>query len=215
MSTKQQRHNFLVEVAQRSLRGRKSFDLCRSHLVASSLISKGTIYNHFTSEADLIVSVASADLQEFWQHACTLEQRYADPIERFLAHHCMRLHQVLELQRFVICRVMPNPDLLAQARPELQQQFIEISERYNQWNIEQIKLQGEVAGYDRYALANNFIRGTLINVSDTPPATSVLATYQQFCYALLQLLGHSELRLPSQAQISQWLQQDLPQAIPA
>ncbi len=41
MSSWEQRGNYLIEVSQRCLKGHKTFDLCRSHLVQASQISKG------------------------------------------------------------------------------------------------------------------------------------------------------------------------------
>lgn len=205
MSTKQQRHDFLVACAQRELQGKKSFELARSHLVEASGISKGTIYNHFTSEADLIVSVAIAGLRDFLTQAKQLEQLLDDPFDVYLAHQCQRLQQVLVQQRFVICKVMPNPDLLAQANEFLQAAYKHAEEGYRNWNREMIAKMGEVSGYNRYELAKHFIRGTLIDLDDNPPKGDLGPVYHQFCYAILQLLGHSAKRPPNQQQIANWL----------
>jgi len=80
MSNWEQRGNYLIEVAQRCLQGHKTFDLCRSHLVKASQISKGTIYNHFPSEADLIVAVACADYSRWLDQAKEDDFNYNDPL---------------------------------------------------------------------------------------------------------------------------------------
>ncbi|WP_028116301.1 TetR/AcrR family transcriptional regulator [Ferrimonas senticii] len=205
MSGNQQRHDFLVACAQRALQGKKSFDLARAHLVELSGISKGTIYNHFASEADLIVSVAIADLKQFLAQAQELEQHLDNPFDIYLAHQCQRLQMVLEQDRFVICKVMPNPDLVAQASEFLQASHRQVALAYREWNQQLIARMGEVSGYNRYELAQQFIRGTLIDLDDHRPQGDLGPVYHQFCYALLQLLGHSAKRPPNQEQISNWL----------
>ncbi|WP_133152918.1 TetR/AcrR family transcriptional regulator, partial [Vibrio breoganii] len=74
MGSWQQRGEYLVEVSQRCLKGHKTFDLCRSHLVKASQISKGTIYNHFPTEADLMVAVAINDLNR-WSAQAELDKQ--------------------------------------------------------------------------------------------------------------------------------------------
>lgn len=195
----------MVNCARRQLVGKKSFDLMRAHLVKPSGISKGTIYNHFTSEADLVVSVAIAELEQLVENGKQLDQLLSDPFDLYLAHQCQRLQSVIGLNQFAITKVMPNPQLLAETTEALQQRHSEAAKAYQQWNQAVIARMGEVTGYDRYELAKHFIRGTLADLDDNPPIGDHQPVYHQFCYALLQLLGHSAKRPPSQQQIANWL----------
>lgn len=213
MSSWEQRTDYLVEVAQRCLRGHQSFDLCRSHLVAASQISKGTIYNHFTTEADLVVAVACAQYQDWLVAAERDQQQYTDPFECYLFHHCQRLHDVLAQKRFVIERMMPNQELLQQASDVYRDRFNDLLEQYQAWNQGVILSVGERAGFDRYELLKNYIRGTMINSDDGIRRCDDLQTYYQFSYAMAQLMGHSDKRIPSKQTFADWLsQQHQPQA---
>ncbi|USD36582.1 MULTISPECIES: TetR/AcrR family transcriptional regulator [Ferrimonas] len=205
MSNWEQRGNFLVSVAQRCLRGQKSFNLCRSHLVKASQISKGTVYNHFTNEADLVVAVAIAEFRDFLQQALQDEETYADPLHRFLYHHCWRMRDVLCNDRFVISRVMPNTDLLEQAGEYYQAAYNKAWNDYNQWNKDLIREMGEVQGFDRGTLVRNFVRGTMVNIDEGDTDCCDIELYHQYCYALAQLLGHSDKRIPTRNELSQWL----------
>ncbi|WP_428618245.1 TetR/AcrR family transcriptional regulator [Shewanella sp.] len=207
MSSWEQRTDYLVEVAQRCLRGHQSFELCRSHLVGASQISKGTIYNHFTTEADLVVAVACAQYQGWLKVAEREQAYYTDPLECYLFHHCQRLYDVLAQKRFVIERMMPNQELLLQASEVYRDGFNEVFEQYCQWNKSMISAVGECPGFDRYELLKNYIRGTMINSDDGVKRCDDVQTYYQFSYAMAQLMGHSDRRIPSKQTFSLWLQQ--------
>ncbi len=207
MSSWEQRTDYLVEVAQRCLRGHQSFELCRSHLVGASQISKGTIYNHFTTEADLVVAVACAQYQGWLKVAEREQAYYTDPLECYLFHHCQRLYDVLAQKRFVIERMMPNQELLLQASEVYRDGFNEVFEQYCQWNKSMISAIGDCPGFDRYELLKNYIRGTMINSDDGVKRCDDVQTYYQFSYAMAQLMGHSDRRIPSKQTFSLWLQQ--------
>ncbi|ABN59793.1 TetR/AcrR family transcriptional regulator [Shewanella baltica] len=205
MSSWEQRSHYLIEVAQRSLIGHKTFDLCRSHLVAASQISKGTIYNHFTTEADLVVAVACAEYEEWLAAAKRDMQRYPDPLTRFLYHHCYRLHQMLSQQRYVIERVMPNQALLLQATDSYRQRFEKISTEYNHWNRLTISEIGDIPGFNRAELVKDYLRGAMINSDDANRQADDVQLYCQFSYALSQLMGHSDKRIPTKPAFVHWL----------
>ena len=207
MSSWEQRTDYLVEVAQRCLRGHQSFDLYRSHLVAASQISKGTIYNHFTTEADLVVAVACAQYQDWLISAAQDRQQYSDPFECYLFHHCQRLHDVLAHKRFVIERVMPNQELLQQASDVYRHRFSDLLEQYKKWNKNIILSVGDRPGFDRYELLKNYIRGTMINSDDGSKQCDDVQTYYQFSYAMGQLMGHSDKRIPTKQKFTDWLLQ--------
>lgn len=205
MSSWEQRRDYLTQVALRSLRGHKTFDLCRSHLVQVSQISKGTIYNHFTTEADLIVAVASAQYDEWLFVAKQDAQRYPDPFSRFLYHHCYRLHQVLSQQRFVIERIMPNQTLLFEATTSCRQRFEKICDEYTQWNRNTISEVGDIPGFNRTELVMDYLRGAMINSDDSNRQANDIQLYCQFSYALTQLMGHSDKRIPTEFVFAKWL----------
>lgn len=205
MSNWEQRGNYLIEVAQRCLRGHKTFDLCRSHLVKASKISKGTIYNHFTSEADLIVAVACADYSRWLTQAKEDEFNYSDPLKRILFHHCWRLRDTLSNQRFVIERVMPNTEILSQATEYYRHRFEKLHSQYEQWNKALISQIGDVAGFDRAELVVNYLRGAMINSDDANKHSGDVQMYYQFSYALTHLMGHSEKRIPTKLEFTAWL----------
>ncbi|WP_394202498.1 TetR/AcrR family transcriptional regulator [Shewanella waksmanii] len=207
MSNWEQRGQYLVEVAQRCLEGHKSFDLCRSHLVKASQISKGTIYNHFPSEADLIVAVAVDDLKSCLAQAKLDQQLYPDPYHRFLFHHCWRLYDVLANNKFVIERVMPNEDILNAAGEYYQDQFNSYYAEYKLWLTETIAEIGLVEGFDRHELVSHYLRGAIINCDDDNKAADDPQLYHQYCYAITHLLGHSDRRIPTKAYFKLWLQQ--------
>lgn len=205
MSSWEQRSDYLIQVAQRSLRGHKTFDLCRSHLVEASQISKGTIYNHFTTEADLVVAIACAQYDEWLVAAKQDVLRYPDPFIRFLYHHCYRLHQVLSQQRFVIERVMPNQALLLQTTSNYRQRFEKLSVEYNRWNRLTISEIGDVSGFNRAELVMDYLRGAMINSDDSNRKADDIQLYCQFSYALSQLMGHSDKRIPTKSAFVHWL----------
>jgi hypothetical protein len=213
MSSWEQRTDYLVEVAQRCLRGHQSFDLCRSHLVAASQISKGTIYNHFTTEADLVVAVACAQYRDWLMAAKRDRQQYSDHFECYLFHHCQRLHDVLAQKRFVIERMMPNQELLQQASDVYRDRFNDLLEQYYQWNQAIILSVGERVGFDRYELLRNYIRGTMINSDDGTKRCDDVQTYYQFSYAMGQLMGHSDKRIPTKQKFAAWLSQQHQQTV--
>lgn len=205
MSSWAQREKYLVKAAQRSLKGHKTFDLCRSHLVKASQISKGTIYNHFTSEADLIVAVACDDYQTWIELARLDAQEYQDPLLCFLYHHCNRLYLTLSEKLFVIDRVMPNQDLLNQATAHYHDRFEHLCAQYLQWNRDMISRIGDVPGFDRAELVMSYLRGAMINSDDADKHFDDVQLYYQFSYALSQLMGHSDKRIPTKQSFATWL----------
>ncbi|MCG9712557.1 TetR/AcrR family transcriptional regulator [Shewanella insulae] len=207
MSSWEQREAYLVEVALRCLRGHKTFDLCRSHLVPASQISKGTIYNHFGSEADLIVAVACSEYRQRLQQAQRDSEAYSDPLALFLFHHCNRLYEVLSQQRFVIERVMPNQEILEQASEDYRRQFETLRQAYLDWNRQAISAVGDVAGFNRLDLVVNYLRGAMINTDDANQNYKDPKLYYQFSYAISHLMGHSDKRIPSKQAFARWLEQ--------
>ncbi|GGZ34859.1 TetR family transcriptional regulator [Shewanella chilikensis] len=201
----ERRGNFLVEVAQRCLRGQKTFGLCRSHLVEASQISKGTVYNHFTTEADLMVAVACSEYEYWLQQAKQDEIQYKDPLERFIFHHCQRLYEVLSTNKFVIERIMPNQALLLLATEFYRHGCERRFDEYMQWNAKTISAVGEVPGFDRVELVMSYLRGAMINTDDACKAHDDPQLYYQFSYALIHLMGHSDKRSPSKQQFAAWL----------
>jgi AcrR family transcriptional regulator len=205
MSSWEERGNYLIEVSQRCLKGRKTFDLCRSHLVQASQISKGTIYNHFTSEADLIVAVASADYRHWLTQAEQDKLQYSDPYLRFIFHHCQRLYHILSEQSFVIARVIPNESILIQASDYYRERFDRVLNQYAQWNAQTLAEIGEVDGFNRGELLCDYLRGALINSDDAQKHPNDAEMYYQYSYAMTQLMGHSHKRMPSIKVFLQWL----------
>ena len=205
MSSWQQRGEYLVEVSQRCLKGHKTFDLCRSHLVQSSQISKGTIYNHFPTEADLMVSVAINDLNRWREQAVLDELHYQDPLIQFLSHQCWRLHDTLINKTFVIERVMPNSEVLSQASEVYQSAYLRSYDAYSLWFNQMIDKIGKVEGFNRAELVLNYLRGAMINSDDADKDGNDAQLYYQFSYAIVQLLGHSDKRLPAISKFQEWL----------
>ncbi|ACA84580.1 TetR family transcriptional regulator [Shewanella woodyi] len=205
MSSWKQREQYLVQVAQRCLQGHKTFDLYRSHLVNASQISKGTIYNHFTTEADLILAVSCCEY-EYWLGLAKQDlKEHQDPLTCFLYHHCNRLYYTLSEKRFVVDRVMPNQDLLNQANELLRLRFETLYEEYVSLNKRMILDIGEVAGFDRVELVMNYLRGAMINSDDADKHFGDVQLYYQFSYALSQLMGHSDRRIPTKLAFAAWL----------
>ncbi|WP_153915748.1 TetR/AcrR family transcriptional regulator [Shewanella sp. TC10] len=205
MSSWQQRGEYLVEVSQRCLKGHKTFDLCRSHLVKASQISKGTIYNHFPTEADLMVAVAINDLNRWSAQAKLDKQNYQDPLIQFLAHQCWRMHDTLVNKTFVIERVMPNSEVLSQASEVYQLAYQQSYDAYFLWFDAMINQIGKVEGFNRGELVINYLRGAMINTDDADKDGNDVQLYYQYCYAIVQLLGHSDKRLPGIAKFEEWL----------
>ncbi|MCL1148241.1 TetR/AcrR family transcriptional regulator [Shewanella marinintestina] len=205
MSNWQQRESYLTDIAERCLRGHKSFDLRRSHLVEASQISKGTIYNHFPSEADLMVAVASAHYRKRLERAAVDDCDYQDCLIRFLMHHCWGLRDDLLYDRFIISRVMPNVELLEQATDDNRAAFEQVYGEYIQWNNALIQSIGVVEGFNRAELVANYLRGAQINCDDAGKHYNDASMYHQFSFALAQLMGHSDKRLPKLAAYISWL----------
>ncbi|GGP72718.1 hypothetical protein GCM10009347_41700 [Shewanella algicola] len=206
MSSWEKRGNYLIEVSQRCLKGHKTFDLCRSHLVQASQISKGTIYNHFTSEADLIVAVACADYRNWLAQAEQDTQQYSDPYLRYIFHHCQRLYNILSEQSFVIARVIPNEAVISQASDYYRERFERVSSQYKQWNTQVLAEIGEIRGFDRGELLCDYLRGAMINSDDAQKHYNDAEMYYQFSFGMTQLMGHSHKRSPGIKVFLQWLQ---------
>ncbi|MGK0249604.1 MAG: AcrR family transcriptional regulator [Oleispira sp.] len=205
MSNWQQRESYLTDVAERCLRGHKSFDLRRSHLVEASQISKGTIYNHFPSEADLVVAVAVAHYRKRLERAIIDQSQYKDSLTCFLMHHCWAIRDDLLHDRFIISRVMPNPELLEQATDDNRSAFEQVYGDYIQWNRQRIKAVGIVEGFNRTELVANYLRGAQINCDDAGKHYNDANLYHQFSFALSQLMGHSDKRIPKLSDYINWL----------
>ncbi|WP_394130782.1 TetR/AcrR family transcriptional regulator [Shewanella maritima] len=205
MSTWEQREKYLVEVSQRCLKGSKTFDLCRSHLVNSSQISKGTIYNHFTCEADLIVAVACDQYQQWLTQAKADRAHYSNSYYCFIFHHCTRMFHILKEQNFLIDRVLPNEAVLKASSEEYQQKFTHLRREVVQWNREVIDEIGVVSGFNRLELVLQYLRGAMINIDDAKSNYDDPKLYHQLSYAITQLIGHSDKRLPSLNDFSLWI----------
>lgn len=213
MSSWEQREAFLIAAAQRCLEGHKTFVLTRAQLVHASQISRGTVYNHFPTEADLPVAIAT-DCYRQWNMAAQRDsEEFTVPLACFLYHHSRRLKTMLQQRCFVIGRIMPNQTLLTQATAVHAAAFRHQYDAYEQWNRTLIQRIGELEGYDRTELVSGFIRGTLINTDDAGRDFADLALYRQFCYALLQLLGQSEQRVPDDAKLQQVLFAEMTQLV--
>ncbi len=197
MGSWQQRSEYLVGVAQQCLQGRNRFDLCRSHLVKASQISRGTVYNHFPTEADLKLAVLSAELAHDLALAEKIQAQYPDPLHGFLIHHCYRLHQMICQLRFSFIRDLPDQAVLEQASADHREAYLDTKRRYEQWNKECVDAMGRVPGYDRAALVRNYIYGALMAAPEQHQQCGNAELYQQFCFAMAQLLGQSGKRLPS------------------
>lgn len=206
MSSWEQRERYLIDIAQRYLQGHKVFDLCRSHLVSASQISRGTVYNHFPSEADLLVAIAADTYGKWLKSTAEDEAEIQDPLLCFLIHHCRRLKGILEYQWFTIVRVMPNETILAQSSEGFRLKFEHEFNGYGEWNRRMIRTIGELDGYDRTQLVTDFIRGSLINSDDAGLDHTQVAVYRQFCYALIQLLGQSDRKVPEDKELIAFLQ---------
>ena len=206
MTSWEKRGNYLIEVSQRCLKGHKTFDLCRSHLVEASQISKGTIYNHFSSEADLIVAVACADYRHWLAQAEQDTLQYSDPYLRYIFHHCQRLYRILSEQSFVIARVIPNEAVISQASDYYRERFESVSLQYKQWNAQTLTEIGEVGGFNRGELLCDYLRGAMINSDDAQKHPNDAEMYYQFSFAMTQLMGHSQKRPPGIKVFLQWLQ---------
>lgn len=74
-----------------------------------------------------------------------------------------------------------------------------------------ISAVGDRPGFDRYELLKNYIRGTMINSDDGLKCCDDVQTYYQFSYAMAQLMGHSDRRIPTKQTFSVWLAQREPQ----
>ncbi len=205
MSSWDEREKYLIRIAKQCLMGHKSFDLCRSHLVSASQISKGTIYNHFVSDFDLILAIAEDFYSDFLEQALLDNDKYTSPMDRLLFHHCKRLYDVLRYKRFVIERVIPNTDICEQASLRLQMKFEETYAAYQKWNEGTIQLIGEVPGFDRKELVKNFIRGTMIASGDGEKDFNDVSIYQKFSFAIINLSGHSDHRTPTKKIFEDWL----------
>ncbi|WP_052074581.1 TetR/AcrR family transcriptional regulator [Shewanella mangrovi] len=205
MASWDEREKYLIKIAKKCLVGHKSFDLCRSHLVSASQISKGTIYNHFVSEFDLMVAIAEDFYNDFLEQALLDDDKYLSPMDRFIFHHCKRLYDSLRYKRFTIERVMPNSDICEQASLRLQMKFEETYATYQKWNEETIQLIGEVPGFDRKELVKNFIRGTMIDSGDSEKDFNDVSIYQKFSFAIINLSGHSDHRTPTKTIFEDWL----------
>lgn len=205
MTSWERRGNYLIEVSQRCLKGHKTFDLCRSHLVQASQISKGTIYNHFSSEADLIIAVACADYRSWVMQAEQDTAQYSDPYLRFIFHHCQRLYRILSEEKFVIARVVPNEAVLSQASEYYRERFERVLEQYKLWNAQTLMEIGEVSGFNRSELLCDYLRGAMINSDDAQKHYNDAEMYYQHGFAMTQLMGHSQKRPPSIKVFVQWL----------
>ncbi|WOT04955.1 TetR/AcrR family transcriptional regulator [Shewanella youngdeokensis] len=205
MSNWQQRENYLTDVAERCLRGHKRFDLRRSHLVEASQISKGTIYNHFPCEADLVVAVAKSYFKRYLERAVIDKAQYQDNLTCFLMHHCGCIRDDLLYDRFAISRVMPNSELLEQATESNRSDFEQVYNAYIQLNQQLMEAVGVVEGFNRAELVGNYLRGTKINCNDAKKHYNDANLYHQFSYALAQLMGHSDKRIPQLKDYVNWL----------
>ncbi|QIZ78928.1 TetR/AcrR family transcriptional regulator [Ferrimonas lipolytica] len=204
MSTWQQRGDYLVSIAQHCLQGHSHFDLCRSHLVKASQISRGTIYNHFPCEADLKLAVITAELSHQLAQTKLVEAHFTDSLHQFLYHHCNRLHEVVCKRRFSYVRDLPDEAMLEQASEQYRNTYLRVEQQYSRWNSQCVDAIGIVPGFDRKALVKSYIRGCMIEALDNVHQCGNIMLYQQFSFAVAQLLGHSDKRLPAGQAMLDW-----------
>lgn len=195
MSSWQERESYLIDIAGRCVSGHKWFDLCRSHLVQASQISKGTIYNHFPAETDLLFALAINDYQLKINNLELLYEKHSDPLECYLLHHCWCLMDILKSKKFVVARMLPNDALLALSSDIFRQKFTDIFNQYNQLNYALIDKIGDVNGYNRRELVTAYVRGAIVHSDDENKQFDDIQMYQQLCYAIMQLLGQSHRRV--------------------
>lgn len=203
MSKWEKREAYLIDAAKRCLVGRKTFELCRSHLVGASQISRGTIYNHFPSEYDLIVAVSTSYYIAHLELAIKSSRERNDPTECFILHHCDRLFCSLFEKNFVVERIMPNDEILANASIRFQKEFEKVNSAYQEWNRNAIEAMGKIQGFNRNDLVRDFVRGTMINSSDERDFND-LSLYKKYGFALINLTGHSESIVSVTKSIESW-----------
>ncbi|MGS0679885.1 hypothetical protein ACVBIL_01870 [Shewanella sp. 125m-7] len=100
---------------------------------------------------------------------------------------------------------MSNNNLLEQVTDDNRAAFKQVYGEYIQWNNELIKAVGVVEGFNRAELVANYLRGAQINCDDTGKQYDDAGLYYQFSYALAQLMGHSDKRIPKQTDYASWL----------
>ncbi|AQS35553.1 hypothetical protein Sps_00333 [Shewanella psychrophila] len=100
---------------------------------------------------------------------------------------------------------MPNQDLLDQATDLYRLRFEKLYQEYLTWNKQIISSIGEVPGFDRVELVMSYLRGAMINSNDAEKHFGDVQLYYQFSYALSQLMGHSDRRIPTKLALSAWL----------
>ncbi|MBW3140541.1 TetR/AcrR family transcriptional regulator [Ferrimonas balearica] len=195
------RDRYLAQVAERLLEGEKTFTLRRSHLVAPSGISRGTIYNHFPQEADLVLALCRHRWSRSLERAEQLAAEAQSPLDAFLLHQCWLLWDQRFHQRFVLHRLMPNPDILEAGSEPHRAAYKEAQRHYNDAYRHWVTDLSADRAFDRVALVGSYIRGSLIQCDDDERCAEDPALYDQYAYGLCQLLGRSDRRGPSLAQI--------------
>ncbi|MBY5923037.1 TetR/AcrR family transcriptional regulator [Ferrimonas balearica] len=201
------RDRYLAQVAERLLEGEKSFTLRRSHLVGPSGISRGTIYNHYPQEADLILALCRHRWTRSLEQAELLANEASSPLDAFLLHQCWLLWDQRHHQRFVLQRLMPNPDVLAAGSSQHRDAYTQAHRAHNDAYRQWVSALSEDRAFDRVALVGSYIRGSLIQCDDDERCAEDPALYDQYAYGLCQLMGRSDRRGPSLAQIRDKLAQ--------
>ncbi|MBY6187636.1 TetR/AcrR family transcriptional regulator [Marinobacter hydrocarbonoclasticus] len=213
------RDRYLAQVAERLLQGEKTFTLRRSHLVKPSGISRGTIYNHYPQEADLILALSRHRWARSLEQAESLAAEAQNPLDAFLLHQCWLLWDQRFHQRFVLSRLMPNPDLLAAGSERHREAYETAQKAHNEAYRQWVTDLSEDRAFDRVALVGSYIRGSLIQCDDDDRCAEDPALYDQYAYGLCQLLGRSDMRGPSLAQIrdklAQWQAESQPEQVRA
>ncbi|MBY5992316.1 TetR/AcrR family transcriptional regulator [Ferrimonas balearica] len=195
------RDRYLTGIAERLLQGQKTFTLRRVHLVEASGISRGTIYNHFPTEEDLILALCRHRFEQVMSQAEAFAERTEDPLEAFVLHQCWILWDLLNHQRFVLQRLMPNPEILAQASSEQVTLYRTLAERHRDLFEGQVRTLSADRAFDRAPMVCGYVRGSLIQCDDDDCNAQDPALYEQYAYGLIQLLGRSDRRAPSRARL--------------
>ncbi|GLP95463.1 TetR/AcrR family transcriptional regulator [Paraferrimonas sedimenticola] len=208
MATRQQREIYLAKTARGLLRGQSSFNIHRCDLVEASGISRGTIYNHFPSEEALMVAVANEELRECLANLEVLNRVDVPPLFRFIMHHYWYLYDMQQQKKFAAAKLMVNEEILASACPSTTKDYRKLRHEYDQWNLAQLAGFDLNHGYNRVELLTNYLLGCRINCVDYPRPLDNAKAFEQFGYAIAQLLACANRPLPKwsdfEAFVEQW-----------
>ncbi|SHH96220.1 TetR/AcrR family transcriptional regulator [Ferrimonas marina] len=199
------RDRFLTDVAERLLEAQPDLSLCRVHLVAPSGISRGTVYNHFPQESDLMLALCCRRYERALQQRARFAQQQSDPLVAFQLLHCWLLWNCQRPGQQQILRQDPGND--AQGSEPHLSHYRRLREQMMAQLEAAIAALSQDRAFDRVPLIASYVRGSLLQCSESPRASEDASLYSQYCYGLLQLLGRSDCRPLDQEQLSQQLAQ--------